>query len=214
MIFILDSYNEFPDANLADDNGLLAVGGRISHETILKAYMAGIFPWYSKGDPILWWSPDPRFVLFPQRLHISSSMKKVIRKNSFNVTFNQCFEDVITLCGKTRSKEGTWINKEIIRGYTDLFHMGKGISAEAWLDDELVGGLYGVIIGKVFFGESMFSKVPNASKTAFIKLVEYLEKLDIRLIDCQVYTDHLNSLGAELIPRSKYLELLKEHTNG
>lgn len=210
MLYLLDTTdpaNPFPDPANAerDPDGLLAVGGDLSPTRLLNAYRRGIFPWFGELDPILWWSPDPRMVLFPEKLIINRSLKKTLRKAPFRITFDLAFEQVIHACAAPRPNEpGTWLSDEMIHSYTQLHQQGVAHSAEAWQDDELVGGLYGIALGRVFFGESMFSKVSNASKIAFTALVERLREAGYVLIDCQVYTSHLESLGAELIPRSEF----------
>jgi len=204
-VFRLTNEPFFPDPNLADEDGLLAVGGDLSPERLLEAYCNGIFPWYSQ-KPILWWSPDPRFVLFPEDLKISSSMKKFLKKNLYNVTFDACFKEVMSKCGSLR-KDDTWINKKMIQGYTSLHTAGIAHSVETWYEGKLVGGLYGISIGSCFFGESMFSIMDNASKTAFIHLVN---KFKFSMIDCQIYSKHLESLGAINIDRHTFLDLLDE----
>ena len=201
----------FPDVAHATDEGILAVGGDLRPERLLLAYSSGIFPWYSVGEPIIWWSPDPRFVLFPEELKVSRSMRKILRQGVFSITFDKAFELVIGQCKKIKRKgqRGTWITPEMQKAYIRLYKLGFAHSVEAWKDGELVGGLYGVSLGKVFFGESMFSSVSNASKACLITLVEHLTKLGFELIDSQVYTGHLEILGAREIPRSEYLNLLK-----
>ncbi len=203
-----------PDLALTEPNGLLAVGGDLSPQRIINAYLNGIFPWYSADEPILWWSPDPRAVLFPDKLHVSRSLKKTIRKNIYTTTLDQAFEQVINHCSQTprKDQDGTWITDEMAQAYLYLHKLGFAHSAECWLDGELVGGLYGLALGRVFFGESMFSHCSNASKVAFVHLLDELKKADYALIDCQVTTDHLLSLGAEEIPRNQFLNLLKVHT--
>ncbi len=198
--------------NITDENGLVAVGGNLSFGTLMNAYKKGIFPWYHPGEIIQWFSPDPRFVLFPGKIKISHSMRNVLNKNLFKFTADRAFMQVIKNCriAKRSGDPGTWISEEIEDAYTDLFEKGFAHSAEAWQNNELVGGLYGVLIGKVFFGESMFAKKSNASKFAFIKLVEVLKKNEIELIDCQVYTSHLESLGAEFISREEFNGLMKK----
>lgn len=200
----------FPPVEKALEDGLLAMGGDLSPERILLAYEMGVFPWF-EGEIPLWWSPDPRFVLFPDQLKVSKSMHQVIRSNQFSFTINRDFAQVIHLCKTTSRADqlGTWITDEVESAYTQLHHMGYAYSAEAWHEGELVGGLYGIKLGKVFFGESMFSKKSNASKFAFIQFVEQLKKEGIQLIDCQLHTNHLESLGANMITRKKFIELLK-----
>jgi len=202
---------QFPDLDQADESGLLAMGGDLSIERLKFAYSKGIFPWYQKGMPILWWSPDPRMVLFPEKMIISHSLKQSIKKQQFTVTIDTAFEQVIKNCSETprKGENGTWITREMKMAYTNLHKAGYAHSAEAWLDGELVGGLYGVAIGKVYFGESMFHHVANASKVAFYHLVEKLSSWNFKIIDAQVYTNHLESLGGELIPRSKYIQILE-----
>jgi len=203
-----------PDNALTDPNGLLAIGGDLSPERIVIAYLNGIFPWYSPGEPILWWSPDPRAVLFPEKLHISKSLRKIIRKKVFTSTINQAFEQVIAACAQTprKTQDGTWITDDMQQAYLNLHKIGIAHSAECWLDGQLVGGLYGIALGKVFFGESMFSHKSNASKVAFVHLLDELKKNNYALIDCQVTTEHLLSLGAEEIPRDQFLKLITQHT--
>ncbi len=208
MVYKLDDKIWFPHPSNADNDGLLAFGGDLSLKRLILAYSNAIFPWYSEDSPILWWSPDPRFVLFPKKIKISSSMKKFIKKSNFNVTFDTAFKDVIDNCGKLREEDGTWILPEMKKAYYNLHLKGLAHSVEVWNGDKLVGGLYGVSIGKCFFGESMFSIESNASKFGFIKLTEYLIKNNFIIIDCQVYTKHLESLGAESISRIQFLEII------
>lgn len=207
----------FPSPNhaLTEPNGLLAVGGDLSLERLLAAYKLGIFPWYETGQPILWWSPDPRMVLFPDELHISKSLNKVLNKKAFNVTADQDFPAVISACANQRSKnrEGTWITDEMQQAYINLHESGWAHSIEVWQENELVGGLYGIAIGGVFFGESMFATQDNASKVAFVHLVKSLQKRGIKLIDCQVSSEHLTSLGAREIKRSEFMYYLSENIN-
>jgi len=203
---------DFPDVNTADVNGLLAVGGNLSYGTLMNAYKKGIFPWYNPGEMIQWFSPDPRFVLFPDKIKISHSMRNVLNKHLFKFSVNKAFSEVIKNCRlkKRTGEPGTWISDEIEMAYNDLFQRGFAHSAEAWQNNELVGGLYGVMIGKVFFGESMFANKSNASKFAFINWAGVLKKNGIEIIDCQVYTPHLESLGAEFISRNEFNKLLKQ----
>lgn len=203
---------DFPDAEAADENGLLAIGGNLSFVTLINAYKKGIFPWYNPGEIIQWYSPDPRFVLFPDKLKISHSMRNVFNKHLFRFTVDNAFREVIKNCriAKRNAGPGSWISDEIENAYIHLFEKGFAHSAEAWQNNELTGGLYGVMIGKVFFGESMFSNKSNASKFAFISWAKVLQKAGIELIDCQVYTEHLESLGAEFIPRQQFIQLLNE----
>jgi leucyl/phenylalanyl-tRNA---protein transferase len=203
---------DFPDVNIANENGLIAVGGNLSFGTLINAYTKGIFPWYNPDEIIQWYCPDPRFVLFPDKIKISHSMRNVLNKHLFKFSVDKAFPQVIKNCrlAKRAADPGTWISDEIEEAYSNLFQKGYAHSAEAWQNNELVGGLYGVLIGKVFFGESMFANKSNASKFAFINWVEVLRKNGIALIDCQVYTPHLESLGAEFISRKEFNILLKE----
>lgn len=205
---------EFPPVSNADAEGLLAVGGGLSSARLLLAYRSGIFPWFNEGSPILWWSPDPRMVLVPDRIKISKSMRKVIRDGRFRLTKNTCFEAVIDACAsiKRDGQGGTWITGDMRRAYVELHKRGHAKSYEVWENEKLVGGLYGVDLGHVFCGESMFSKVSNASKFAFIKLAHDLDADGYSLIDCQVYNDHLASLGAKEMPRKEFIKIL-ERTN-
>ena len=211
-MYLLSKDLVFPSVNLADKNGLLAIGGDLSAERLLLAYKSGIFPWYSEGEPIIWYSPDPRMVLFPKNLKISKSMKQIIRKNQFRATFNQNFSEVISNCKNSyrEGQGGTWITDEMEQAYINLHQVGVAKSVEVWEGNELVGGLYGIDLGHVFCGESMFSKVSNASKFAFIYLVQKLEKEHYKLIDCQVYNEHLASLGADEISRETLVTYLKK----
>jgi leucyl/phenylalanyl-tRNA---protein transferase len=212
LIAVLNDKIWFPPANEANEDGLLAIGGDLNENRLLHAYKQGIFPWYS-GDVILWWNPNPRFVLFPSKLKVSKSMQQVLRANKFNYTINQNFKDVITACKTTSRKDenGTWIDDDMQKAYCKLHQLGHAISVEVWHNEELVGGLYGLKLGNIFFGESMFSKMSNASKFGFIKFTDHLIKENIALIDCQVYTQHLESLGAEMISRQNFLEILKQN---
>lgn len=212
VYFLID--NEFPLADKADKNGLLAVGGDLNAETLLKAYRLGIFPWYNPDEPILWWSPDPRMVLYPEKVYCSKSMKQIMKRGIFSFSKNVCFEEVMRQCREQRlAKQGTWISEEMIEAYTKLQTLGHALSIEVWQDQQLAGGLYGVVIGKCFFGESMFSLVSNASKAALIFLCEHLITMDFKLIDCQVANSHLESMGAESVPRKKFLEELGNAIN-
>lgn len=211
-LFSLDKELVFPPVSFAEPDGLLAIGGDLSTERLLLAYQSGIFPWY-EGEHILWWSPDPRFVMFPGELVVSKSMKSVIKKNIFSFTTNAAFCEVIDNCKKIsrKNQDSTWITDDTRNAYIELHKKGYAVSAEAWQDGNLVGGLYGVRLGNVFYGESMFSKVSNASKFAFIKYVEQLKSEEVQLIDCQVYTEHLESLGARMISRSEFIGLLHQN---
>lgn len=198
----------FPNPELASEEGILAVGGDLSVERLLLAYCNGIFPWFSKGEPIMWWSPNPRFILYPKEIKVSKSMNKLLRKNKYKVTFDTSFREVISQCVNLRS-DGTWITGEMIEAYCKLHDLGFAHSVETWYDENLVGGLYGVSLGACFFGESMFSTMDNASKTALVVLSEKLTEREFLLIDCQVYTKHLESLGAVSISRKKFLDLIE-----
>lgn len=205
--------NDFPDISsaLTEPDGLLAIGGDLSTHRILNAYRRGIFPWYSEGQPILWWSPDPRWVLKPEELKISRSLRKTLRKNLFMITFDEAFPEVIRKCAEPRNDYGeTWITADIIKNYEMLHEQGYAHSAECWHEDRLVGGLYGISIGKIFFGESMFSRMSDASKVALVYLTRQLKQFNFRLIDCQVYSKHLQSLGAIPLPRNIFANILKE----
>ncbi len=213
-VHLLDDRIWFPPVEEALSDGLLAVGGNLCPERLLLAYHSGIFPWYNEDEIPMWWSPDPRFVLFPDELKVSKSMKQVIKRNEFEFRFDTAFEDVITNCSHIyrKGQDGTWIGDDIIDAYTALHQLGYAHSAEAWQNGVLVGGLYGVLLGKVFFGESMFSFAPNASKFAFIQWVTHLAAQSIQLVDCQLHTAHLESLGAKMVSRSLFIELLNEYT--
>ena len=205
----------FPDVEESTEEGIVAVGGDLSVERLILAYSKGIFPWYSSDkSPILWWSPDPRFVLLPSQLKISKSMRPLFNQNKFQVTWDQNFEDVIKNCQKIERDDqpGPWITSKMLAAYIQLHQKGYAHSVEVWLDNELVGGLYGISLGKVFFGESMFAKVSNASKFGFISLVKQLIKKDFVLIDCQQETKHLESLGASAIKRKDFIDILN-HNN-
>ncbi|MEL6833455.1 MAG: leucyl/phenylalanyl-tRNA--protein transferase [Bacteroidota bacterium] len=203
----------FPHPQQASSDGLLAVGGDLSVERLLLAYSWGIFPWYTHGDPILWWHPDPRFVLFPDQLRVSKSMRPYFNQKKYRATYNQAFAEVIRACSTVdrRGQESTWITEEMIDAYIALNAAGFAHSVEVWQGEELVGGLYGIAIGRVFFGESMFARASNASKFGFITLVRDLKKWGFELIDCQQETRHLTSLGAQAIPRQEFLDLLTKN---
>lgn len=211
-MYLLSSNIEFPPVESADESGLLAVGGDLSTKRLLLAYRSGIFPWYSSGEPICWYSPDPRFVLFPAELKISKSMQQLIRNKKFYFKFNTSFEKVINNCQQVsrEGQDGTWITEEMKKAYLQLHELGYAFCAEAWTANHLVGGLYGIKLGKIFFGESMFSLQPNASKFAFIKYVQQLQKEQVQLIDCQVYTTHLETLGARMIDRKSFMDILQQ----
>ena len=212
-MYVLNDRLYFPAVTEADESGLLAVGGDLGTERLLLAYQNGIFPWYNEDEPILWWCLSPRCILFPEKLNISKSMQQLINRKVYRFTINQSFENVIVQCKTIKRKDdsGTWINEDIVNAYTKLHQKGFAISAEAWLGEELAGGLYGVKIGDVFFGESMFSRHANASKFAFIKMVDYLQKEGLKLIYCQMRTDHLISLGAEMIDQEQFQQQLTLH---
>jgi len=208
-LYALDNRLWFPPVSEAMDDGLLAVGGDLSPERLVLAYKKGIFPWYD-GDTPLWWCPDPRFVIFPDELKVSKSMQQLLKRNAFKFTINSAFAQVIHYCktNERKDQDGTWITDDVEKAYNKLYTLGIAHSAEAWQDDELVGGLYGIRLGKVFFGESMFSNVSNASKYAFISYVKLLQQQGVELIDCQVYTPHLESLGARMIDREDFIARL------
>lgn len=209
----LDANNsmKFPPLEQAKESGLLAFGGDLSPERLIAAYRNGIFPWYGEGAPIMWWSPDPRCVLFPEELHISRSLKREINRNEYTITFNEAFSDIIYCCANIRrqGQNGTWLQPEMMEAYTRLHKMGVAISAEAWYNGELAGGLYGLLIDNVFYGESMFHFRSHASKIAFISLVNSLKKQGLKLIDCQQTTKHMLQLGAREIPRKEFIEKIK-----
>ena len=211
-IFLLPEQLVFPSPHLATQEGILAVGGDLSLKRLLLAYSQGIFPWFSDEEPILWWSPDPRLILYPEELKISKSLKKIIKKGCFHITADTAFNRVIKACRsvKRKNNEGTWIVDEMVKAYALLHEAGFAHSIEAWYQGELAGGLYGVSLGRCFFGESMFTRVSNASKAAFVSLVEYLNRFSFDLIDCQVTTNHLLSMGAREISRSLFLKQLQE----
>mgnify|MGYP003594446623 FL=1 len=212
-MYLLSEDIVFPPVEEADEDGFLAIGGDLSTERLLEAYRNGIFPWYNEDEPICWWSPDPRCVLFPQKLHVSKSMNQLIRKEQFRFSMDTCFTEVMENCRSIARKgeQGSWIQDELIAAYTKLHELGYAHSGETWYDGKLVGGMYGVQLGKIFFGESMFSFMSNASKFAFTGFVRELVKQDVQLIDCQMKTDHLLSLGAEMIPRSEFIAILRQY---
>jgi leucyl/phenylalanyl-tRNA--protein transferase len=200
-----------PDTALAEPNGLLAAGGDLSPQRLLAAYRLGIFPWFSEGEPILWWSPDPRMVLFPDELRISRSLRKALKRQDYEIRMDGAFEEVMRACAAPRKGQaGTWIHDTMIAAYGTLHAMGIAHSVEVWMGGELVGGLYGVVQGSVFFGESMFSRTANASKIALVHLVRHLEHRHVRMIDCQMATPHLASLGGREIPRKAFGQKLEE----
>jgi leucyl/phenylalanyl-tRNA---protein transferase len=204
----------FPNPNLADFDGILAVGGDLSPERLLLAYQMGIFPWYNPEDPIIWWSPNPRFVLFPNELKVTKSMRPYFNQKKFEVTADQEFQAVMRECQTQKRKGqpgGTWITEQMLEGYCRLHRLGYAHSVEIWDKTELVGGLYGISLGKIFFGESMFTHVSNASKFGFIRLVEKLRELGFWLVDCQQQTKHMASMGAKSISRQQFLEYLKKN---
>ena len=203
----------FPPAEEAEADGLLAVGGDLTKERLLAAYRQGIFPWYEVGQPILWWSPDPRLVLFPEDLKISRSLGKVLRKEEFEIRFDSSFKNVIKACADVRTKQGecTWIIPEMQKAYTELHQEGYAHSVESWLNGKLVGGLYGLSLGQCFFGESMFSTVNDSSKVALVALAEFSKQVGIKIIDCQMTTQHLLSLGAREIDRKYFLRKLNQY---
>lgn len=204
----------FPPVHLASPEGLLAIGGDLRAERLLEAYRHGIFPWYSEGQPILWWSPDPRMVLFPDRLKVSRSLRKTLRADRFRVALDTRFRDVMQACAEPRpGQQGTWITAEMVDAYCRLHELGLAHSVESYLGDELVGGLYGVALGTLFFGESMFARAADASKVAFVQLVHQLRRWGFTLIDCQVSTAHLANLGAEEIRRHEFLRYLDTALN-
>lgn len=213
-MYLLSEDILFPPVEDADEDGFLAIGGDLSTARLLEAYRNGIFPWYNEDDPICWWSPDPRCVLFPSKLHVSKSMKQVIRKGQFRFSMDTCFTAVMERCRNVERKgeTGSWIQDELVEAYTRLHELGFAHSGEAWYNGKLVGGMYGVKIGKVFFGESMFSMMSNASKFAFTCFVGELQKQQVQLIDCQMKTDHLISLGAEMISRKEFIQILRQYT--
>ncbi len=202
-----------PDSALTDPDGLLAAGGDLSPERLIAAYKTGIFPWYSEDQPILWWSPDPRCALQPGSVHSSRSLKKFIRKTALTLTFDNAFERVISHCSRLESEEGTWITDEMYEAYLQLHDLGVAHSIEVSIDGELVGGLYGLAIGRCFFGESMFSVRANASKVAFSALCRQLQRWNYSLVDCQVENSHLLSMGATSLPRQEFLSILKDNVD-
>jgi len=212
MILLDPNDISFPDPALYNpEEGLMAIGGDLSPERLYFAYQTGLFPWYNEGEEILWWCPDPRFVMFPEEVYISKSMRKILTKEEFKFTQNKCFQEVMTACQQTRrnNQDGTWINNDLIKSFVTLHQHGIAHSFEVWKDNLLVGGFYGIKLGRIFCGESMFSKVSNASKAGFINFCKTY-KTELDLIDCQVHSEHLESLGAKMIPKLEYLNILKQ----
>ncbi|MCH2043093.1 MAG: leucyl/phenylalanyl-tRNA--protein transferase [Saprospiraceae bacterium] len=212
-MYWLDKHLIFPHPQYADAEGLLAIGGDLSLSRLLLAYENGIFPWFNEGDPILWWSPDPRFILYPSSVKVSKSMKRIVRKRYFEIRYDTAFIQVLDACASIprRGQEGTWLIEEMKEAYIELHENGLAHSVEAWLDGELVGGLYGVSLGRCFFGESMFAKVSNASKACLIDLGQQLAQLDFLLIDCQIHTTHLERMGGEYMDRDDFLAILEKN---
>jgi len=210
-VYQLGSQLAFPDPELAEEHGLLAIGGDLSPKRLLLAYQIGIFPWFNEGDPIYWWSPDPRFVLYPKEIKIRRSLRKVIRSDRFHITYDKAFEEVIwqCACSKRDGQPGTWITRDMMDAYVQLHRMGFAHSCEAWIGHQLAGGLYGISMGPFFFGESMFHRASNASQVALVALCERLQ--DAVLIDCQVETPHFERMGARFIERAAFLQTLQEH---
>lgn len=216
LALLADENLDFPplDNALTEPDGLLAVGGDLTPERLEAAYRHGCFPWFNMDDPILWWSPDPRMVLFPEKLHVSRSMLKQLKKSSFEITFDNAFAEVIKACSEPRAyTDQTWITEDMQKAYITMHDKGLAHSVEVWAEGKLVGGLYGLSLGRLFFGESMFSRVSNASKIGFIHLVYKLRDAGVVLIDCQMHTTHLQSLGAELIARQRFANYLQEYQN-
>jgi leucyl/phenylalanyl-tRNA--protein transferase len=210
MYYVTDKLY-FPPVEEASYEGVLAVGGDLSTERLLLAYNSGVFPWFESDEPVLWWSPSERMVVNPQDYKVKKSLRNIINRDIFKVTFNQNFEEVITNCQQIKrvGQNGTWITQDMINAYCELHKQGHAMSVEVWQNEELVGGLYGVDLGTVFCGESMFSLVPNASKVAFVKLIEHLKEKNYRLLDCQVHNDHLEKLGAFEISRESFMMVLQ-----
>jgi leucyl/phenylalanyl-tRNA--protein transferase len=210
-LYLLSDNLYFPPVENSTREGILAIGGDLSPERLILAYQSGIFPWYNDGEPIFWWSPNPRMVLFLDDLVVSKSMRNILNRNKFKVTFNSNFREVISNCQKMirEGQQGTWISNDMIEAYCKLNEMGVAKSVEVWQDEELVGGLYGIDLGHIFCGESMFSKESNASKVAFIALANQLKSSNYKLIDCQVYNEHLESLGCKEIERKEFMTILK-----
>jgi leucyl/phenylalanyl-tRNA--protein transferase len=211
-VYRLSSLPYFPPPEMAEAGGLLAVGGDLRPERLINAYRSGIFPWYCEGEPIWWHSPDPRFVLVPEQIHVPRSLEKILRRGDYEIRLDTAFGQVLRACARKPRphQRGTWITRDMIRAYETLHDLGLAHSAEAWQDGRLVGGLYGVSLGDIYFGESMYADAPDASKCAFVTLVRWMQAQGIALIDSQVYTDHLARFGAEEWPRARYLERLRE----
>ncbi|HLA56149.1 MAG TPA: leucyl/phenylalanyl-tRNA--protein transferase [Flavobacterium sp.] len=212
MYYLVTEALFFPPVDEADESGILAIGGDLSPARLMLAYNSGIFPWFDECDPILWWSPPQRMVVFPQEFVVSKSMRNILNRNIFRVTFNENFREVISNCKKIKrpGQTGTWLSNDMLEAYCRLNEMGIAKSVEIWQGNRLAGGLYGIDLGHIFCGESMFSKVSNASKVAFVALVEQLKTENYKLLDCQVYNEHLESLGAREIPRADFITVLKE----
>ena len=207
---------DFPDITdaLKNPNGLLAIGGDLDETRLLNAYQKGIFPWYNEGEPILWWAPNPRCILKPNKIHISHSLKKCLRKNQFQITYNKNFTNVISQCSVNRNKDNdTWLTTDMKKAFINLHKSGYAHSVECWHNKELVGGLYGIAMGKIFFGESMFSRMPNTSKITLVHLAKRLEEMSFQLIDCQIKSKHLQTLGAQMITRNQFTKFLKDFCN-
>lgn len=216
-IYELDPYHmAFPPADHANPDGLLAVGGELREDWLLTAYANGIFPWFSEDEPIMWWSPDPRFVLYPREVKVQKSMRPYLNNSAYEFKLDSAFEQVIDICAKIprQGQNGTWITEHMKSAYIDLHKIGMAHSAEIWKDGKLIGGLYGVSIGKAFFGESMFSFESNASKLALIRLCDWLAMRSFMVVDCQIFTEHLNSMGAQHISRNEFLDLLDNAMDG
>lgn len=213
-VLALEEESKFPPLTqaLKEPNGLIAIGGDLSSKRLLDAYSQGIFPWFSEDDPIMWWSPNPRMVLFPAELKVSSSLKKTLKKNLYQLSINTAFREVITACSQVKRPDqaGTWINEDMIDAYCELHDLGHAVSSESWLDNQLVGGCYGVIIGQMFYGESMFHTHTDASKIAFVNLVNYLKTKNVGMIDCQMKTPLLTSFGGREIPREVFSQTLSK----
>ncbi|MCH9798756.1 MAG: leucyl/phenylalanyl-tRNA--protein transferase [Betaproteobacteria bacterium] len=213
-VLALEAESKFPPLTqaLKEPNGLIAIGGDLSSKRLLAAYSHGVFPWFSEDDPIMWWSPNPRMVLFPTELKVSSSLKKTLKKNPYHLSINNAFREVITACSQVKRPDqaGTWINQDMIDAYCELHDLGHAVSSESWLNNQLVGGCYGVIIGQMFYGESMFHTQSDASKIAFVHLVNYLKTKNVGMIDCQMKTPLLTSFGGREIPREVFSQTLSK----